>query len=103
MKSLKLTTIPKRQHEPNGTAKDFTTMVKVKPFTHKEDTFDDLFLQKEIFLEVTHMALLIFTLDDVKSFHVYIKRILLKVPLDLLQIEPIREPTPSISLEGNSK
>lgn len=28
---------------------------------------------------------------------------LLKVPLDLLQIQPIREPTPSICLEGISK
>jgi len=34
---------------------------------------------------------------------VYRNKRLLKVPLDLLQIEPIREPTPSISLEGSSK
>ena len=58
-------------------------MVKVKPFTREEDAFDDLFLQKDTFSEVTHMASLIFTPDDVKAFHVYIKMILLKVPLDL--------------------
>ena len=101
--SLKLTTFPRRQYDSNGTAKDFTTMVKVKPFTHEEDAFDDLFLQKETFSEVMHMASLIFTPDDVKNFHVYRKRRLLKVPLDLFQIEPIREPTPDVSLEDSSK
>jgi len=69
-------------------------MVKIKQFTHEEDAFDDLFLQKETFLQVTHMASLVFTPYDVKYFHVYRKRRLLKVPLDLLQIEPLREPTP---------
>jgi len=34
---------------------------------------------------------------------VYRNKILLKVPLDLLQIEPIREPTPSVRLERSSK
>jgi len=46
---MKLTTFPGRKYDPNGTAKDFNTMVKVKPFTHEEDAFDDLFLQKETF------------------------------------------------------
>lgn len=60
MKSLRLATFLGRQYDPNGTAKDFTTMVKVKPFTHEEDTFNDLFLQKETFLDVTHMESLFF-------------------------------------------
>jgi len=79
----------------------------VKPFTHEEDTFDDLFLQKETFSEVTHMASLIFSPDDLEAFREYRERRLLKVPLDLLQVQPIREPTPNVSLEesmrGNSK
>ena len=103
MKSLKLASFPGRQYDPNGTIKDFTTMVKVKLFTHEEDVFSNLFLQKEKFSDVTHMASLLFAPDDVEAFHVYIKRRLNKVPLDLLHIEPIREPTPSVSLEDNSK
>lgn len=78
-------------------------MVKVKQFTHEEDAFDDLFLQAETLSQVLHMESLLLTLEDVKDFHVYRKKRLLKVPLDLLQIEPIREPTPSVSLEGSSK
>jgi len=100
---MRLATLLGRKYDPNGTIKDFTTMVKVKPFTHEEDAFDDLFLQKETFSDVTHMESLLFSPDDVESFHVYIKRRLFKVPLDLLQIEPIRDPTPSVSLEEGSK
>ena len=73
MKSMKLTTFVGRQCDPNNTTKDFTTMVKVKPFTHEEDAFNDLFLQKGKFSEVTHMASLLFTPYDVKAFHVYIR------------------------------
>lgn len=76
---MKLATFPGRQYDPNGTAKDFTTMVKVKPFNHQEDAFDDLFLQKETFLDVTHMASLPFALDDLESFCEYREKILLKV------------------------
>ena len=79
MKSLKLTTFPGRQYELNGIAKYFTTMVKVKVFTHEEDLFDGFFLQKETFSEVKHMASLIFSLDDLKAFHEYRGRRLLQV------------------------
>ena len=60
------------------------------------------FYKKKHFSDVTHMASIIFASYDVEAFHVYIKR-RLKVPLDLLHIEPIREPTPSVSLEDISK
>lgn len=103
IKYLKLDTVPGRQYDANGIVKDFTSMVKVKQFTHEEETFDDLFLQVETFSQVFHMASLLLTSVDVEAFHVYRKKRLLKVPLDLLQIEPIRELTPSVSLEGSSK
>ena len=44
IKSLKLATLQGRQYDPNDTAKNYTTMVKVKSFTHEGDAFDDLFL-----------------------------------------------------------
>lgn len=40
MKSMKLATILGRKYDPNGTAKYFNTMVKVKPFTDEEDAFN---------------------------------------------------------------
>lgn len=71
MKSLKLATFLGRQYDPNDIAKDFTTMVKVKPFTHEEDAFDDLFLLKETFSKVTHMSSLLFVPDYLEAFREY--------------------------------
>jgi len=78
-------------------------MVKVNPFTHKGDIFDDLFLQAETYSQALHFALELLTPDDLRAFHVYSEKRLLKVPWDLLWIEPIREPTPNVSLENTSK
>lgn len=103
MLSLQLPKFPGRQYEPFGTAKDFTTMVKVKIFSHEKDAFDDIFLQKETFKYVKHMASLLFDPRDLEAFHECREMRLLKVPLDQLLIEPIREPTPSVSLEGSYK
>ena len=103
MQCLKLLKFPGRQYEQNDTAKEFTTMVKVKLFSHEEDTFDDIFLQKETFTEVKNMSSLIFVPEELEALHEYRERILSKVPLDQLLIEPIREPTPCISLEVSSR
>lgn len=78
-------------------------MVKVKEFTHEEDPFDDLFQGSKSFAQVLYLASLQLSPDDINAFHVYRNKILLNVTLDLLQIEPIREITPSVSLEGSSK
>lgn len=100
---LKLATVPGRKYDPNHVAKEFTTMKKFKHFTHEEDAFDDIFLQVETFSQVLNMTSLLLTLEDINDSHVYKKKRLFKVPLYLLQIEPIREPTLSVSLEGRSK
>jgi len=49
------------------------------------------------------LASILLTPDDVKPFHVYREKRLLKVPLYLLDIEPIGEATPNVSLEDSSK
>lgn len=103
MKSLKLPKFPRRQYDQNGTAKDFTTMVKVKVLSHEKDAFDDVFLQKETFTDVKHMASLLFDPEDLEAFHEYREKRLLNVPLDQLQIEPIREPTPSVNIKESSR
>jgi len=103
MKSLNLPKFPGRQYNPNGTTNAFTTLVKVKEFSHEEDSFDDIFLQKETFIEVKHMVSLPFDPEEIEAFNEYRDRRLLEVPLDQLQFEPIREPTPNISLEESSR
>lgn len=49
------------------------------------------------------MASLIFDPEDLETFYEYKERILLKVPLDQLRIEPIREPNPNRNLEESSR
>jgi len=43
-------------------------MVKVKVFSHEKDAFDDIFLQKETFTYVKHMALLLFDPRYLEAF-----------------------------------
>jgi len=43
-----------RQYDPFSVVSNFTTMVKIKVFSHEEDLFDDVFLQKNTFKEVQH-------------------------------------------------
>ena len=49
------------------------------------------------------MAQLLFDHKDLEKFYSYRERRLSKVPFDQLLIEPIREPTPSVRIEGDSK
>lgn len=53
----------------------------------------------ETFARVLHLASLQLIPDDINYFHVHSNKRFLNVPLDLLQIEPIRELTLSIILE----
>jgi len=52
---------------------------------------------------VNHMEQLLFDHEDLEKFYNYKERRLAMVPLDQLLIEPIREPTPSVTIEGDSK
>lgn len=49
------------------------------------------------------MAQLLFDQEDLEEFYSYREIRLAMVPLDQLLIEPIREPTPSVTIEGDSK
>ena len=49
------------------------------------------------------MAQLLFDYEDLENFYSYREKRLSKVPLDQLLIEPIRKPTPSVIIEGDSK
>ena len=75
--ALNLATVLGQQYDPNQVAKDFTTMVKVKQFTHEEDAFDDLFQGVKTFTLVLHSTSLQLSPDDINAFHVYRNKILL--------------------------
>ena len=92
-----------RQYDPFGVISNFTTMVKIKVFTNEEDLFDDVFLQKNTFREVLHMAQIQFDQEKLQKFNNYREQRLKKVPLDKFHIEPIREPTLNISISGSSE
>jgi hypothetical protein len=62
-------------------SKNFTTLVKIKVFSNEEDAFDDIFLQKNTFTEVKHMAQLLFDHEDLEKFYSYRERRLSKGPI----------------------
>lgn len=101
--ALNLAIVPGRQYDPNQVAKIFTAMVKIKEFNRDVDSFDDLFEQAERFSQVLHLASLKLDPEDLREFHIYRNKRLEQVPLDLLQIEEVSEPTPSVCLEESSK
>ena len=94
--------MPCKQYDPNKVSQDFTSMANIRQFIHEKDKFDDLFEKAETFSHVLHSTPIKLTRVDLNRFHIYKNKILTRVPLDLLQIEEIREPTPSMSLEENS-
>lgn len=100
---LQLPNFPGRQYDPFGVVSNFTTTVKIKVFSHEEDPFDDAFLHKNTFREVQHTTQIVFDQESLQNFDNYRKQRLSKVPLDQLLIEPIREPTPSVSISEGSK
>lgn len=101
--ALQLPKFPRRQYDPFGIVKYFNTMVKIRVFTHEKYPFDDVFLQKNTFKEVQHMEQILFDKEGLQNFENYRKQRLSKVPLDQLLIEPIRDPTPSVSISEDSK
>jgi len=98
--SLQLPNFSSRQYDPFGIVKYFDTMVKIRIFTDEKNPFDDVFLQKNTFKEVQHMAQILFNQEGLQTFDNYRRRRLSRVPLVQLIIEPMRDPTPSASIDG---
>lgn len=103
MLSLQLPKFPGRKYDPFDTVKDLTTRVKIQLFNNEEDAFDEIFLQRNTFTEMNHMAQLLFDREGLETFYEYTERRLTKAPLDQLLVAPIREPTRSVCIEGDSK
>ena len=102
MLSLQLFKFPGRQFDPFDVIKNFTTTVKIKVFSKEDDLFNDIFQQKSTLKDIFHMAQIQFPPAEFKEFKLYRERRLENIPLDKLHLEPIREPTPCISISGSS-
>ena len=98
---LQLFKFPSRPFELNEIAQNFTITVKVKVFYGKKDLFDDLFQNKGSLQGILWEAQSQLSPEDFQNFIVYRERRLATIPLEKLRL-PAREPTPSISLSGNS-
>jgi len=86
---------PGRSFDPSDIVKNFTTAVKIKVFSKEDDIFDDMFQQKSTLKEVLHSSQMRFPPAEFQNF-IYRER------RYKLRLEPVREPTPSISLSGSS-
>ena len=87
MLSLRLPKFPGRQYDPFSIVKDFITMVKIKIFSNEKDPFDDVFLQKNTFKQMKHMAQILFDQEGLEAFYSYREKRLSKVPLDQFLID----------------
>lgn len=102
MTCLQLFKFPARPFDPNEVAQDFTTTVKIKVFVGKKDLFDDIFQSKSSLQEILREAQSRLSPDDLQRFMLYREIRLANVPLEKLRLSA-REPTPSVSLSGNSR
>ena len=71
-------------------------------FSKEDDLFDDMFEEKCTFKEILHSSQTQFSPKEFQEFKMYRERRLTTIPLDNLCLEPLREPTPSVSLSGSS-
>ena len=61
-----------------------------------------MFQARNSFKEVLNSARAQLSPPDFQQFKLYRERILIPIPLDNLRLEPVREQTPSVSLNGSS-
>ena len=67
------------------------------------DRFNDFFQGIEIFSDILKFASNQLNQDDFETFRTYRSKRLENIPLDLLTIEDVNRPTPSISLDNEVK
>ena len=77
--------------------KNYITELKEKHFVKEIDRFYDFFQGIEKFSSSQ------LNQDDLEAFQAYINKRLERIPLDLLTIEDVTRPTPSISLDNEVK
>ena len=83
---MKLFIIPNRQYDPIKVVNNFTTQVKIRPFVHEEDDFDDLFESVDNYPIVQKLAALCLHPQQLPKFKQYMNKVLEAIPLKMMEV-----------------
>ena len=83
---FKLLTIPNRHYDPLNLANNFTNQVKIRPFVHEDDDFDDLFEWVDNYVAVQKLETLCLHPQQLLKFQQYKNKRLQKIPLNILNV-----------------
>lgn len=98
MEALRLHTLPKRKFDPNKVAYNVTTRVKLKPYNHDDNNFEDLLQSTVSFEQAFRWAKENLKPKYFQIFHEFEYERLLVIPMHPLKLED--KTTPSITIES---
>ena len=99
MEGLRLHTLPKRKFDPNKVAYNITIALKIKPYNHEVNDFEDLLQSVESFKQSFEWERENLSPGNFGNIQEFRNRRLEIIPMHLLKIE--YKPTPSVTV--NSK
>ena len=98
MEALRLHTLPKRKFDPNKVAYNVTAGVKLKPYNHEDNYFEDLLQSDESFEQAFEWAKVNMNPEDFQIFKKFRNERLEVIPMHLLK--PEDKPTPSVTVDS---
>lgn len=98
LESLRLHTMPKMQFDLNKIAYNITIVVKIKPYNHEANDFEDLLQSAESFKQSFEWARKNLSPEYFESFQEFRNKKPKIIMLHLLKIED--KPTPSVTVNG---
>lgn len=98
MEALRLHTLPKRQFNPDKVALNITTAVKLKPYNHEDNDFEDLLQLVKSFEQAFKWAKANLNPENFEIFREFRNERLAVILIHLLKIED--KPTPSVTINS---
>jgi len=98
MEALRLHTFLKRKFDPHKVANNITTMVKLKPYNHEDNDFEDLLQLSKSFEQAFDWAKVNLSPENFERFRELRNERLAIIPLQLLKIKD--KPTPSVTFNS---
>lgn len=100
LEGLRLHSLPKRQFDPDNIAYNINTSVKIKPYNHKANKFENLLQSAHSFEQAFEWVRTNLSPGDFESFQEVRNKRLGVIPLHLLKIED--KPTPSVIVNSEA-
>lgn len=100
MESLKLHTLLKRKFDVYKVAHNITNAVKLKPYNHEDNDFEDMLQSAKSFEQAFKWAKANLSLKIFERFCEFKNEMLAIIPLHLLRIEDKPTPSVTINIEG---